>query len=370
MSESKELFTSFRPVSKAEWIKKIEEDLKGKAYESLFRQTPEGLLLEPVHHRDDRKGKSNFRFSAENRPWIKRQNFHFENTAAALSKMNALAGSAFEAIGFHFDRAARVEDPGPLFKEASRLNLSLHLESDSTQLKEVLLNWANSEPGLAAKAKGSIGGGAIFPGAPDPGLRRAMPGMKQLLVNDLYNEPAPDNLIIDISLTLKKLNALLQHASRAGWSGDEIVEDLIIQLVAGPDFFRELARLRALRMLAANLLLLHHPNTKHPDGFLLHAVVRAGAEEDAYRGLLKGGTTALAALAGTADMLSIDSSTRSAELSTDEIQRLSRNIQLLFAYEVKATRVADPYRGSYYVETLSEKMAEAAWAHFTQSSEI
>jgi|GEM_PF-6178993 len=367
MSESKELFASFRPVSKAEWIKKIEEDLKGKAYESLFWKTPDGLILEPIHHRDDRKGKLDFRFSAEKRSWLKRQNFRFENTAAALSKMKSLADSSFDAIGFYFDRNAKAEELDILIKEASKINLSLHLESKNPKLKETLLNWANSEPALARRLKGSIGGEAILSKAPDPALSLSMPEMKQLLVNDFHNHRAPEDFISDISLTLKKLNALIQCASKGGWSGDKIVEGLIIQLVAGPDFFRELARLRALRMLAANLILLHHPDTKNSDRFLLHAVVRCEAQEDAYHGLLKGGTTALAMLVGTADMLSIDSTARSAELSAEEFQRLSRNIQLIYEYEVKASRVTDPYGGSYYVETLTEQIAGEAWSRFTQS---
>ena len=369
MSESKELFTSFRPVSKHEWIKKIEEDLKGKAYESLFWRTPEGLLIEPVHHRDDRQGKSNFRFSAENRQWIKRQNFHFENSRNAVSKMQTLAANGFDAIGFHFGGTAGAEDLGPLFREASRLNLGLHLEGCNSGMKEALLSWAESDAPVALQAKGSLGGEAIVSAAPDTALSQAMPGMAQLIVNDIEKRPAPEDLIADMSLTLRKLHALMQRATGAGWTGDEIAGQLIVQLVSGQDFFRELARLRALRMLTANLLLLHDPNTRHPDRFLLHAVLRAEDADDPYRGLLRGSTSALAALAGTADMLSLDSSARSAELSAPAFERLSRNIQLLLEYEVKAARVADPYQGSYYVETLSEKMAGEAWEQFTQSSE-
>ena len=369
MSESKELFTSFRPVSKHEWIKKIEEDLKGKAYESLIWQTPEGLRIEPVHHRDDRRGKSDFRFSVENRQWIKRQNFHFENSRLAIAKMQDLAANGFDAIGFHFGRTAGAEDLGTLFKEASRLKLSLHLEACHSDLKEALLSWAESDVTGAMQAKGSIGGEAIVSEAPDTALAQAMPGIAQLVVNDMEKRPAPVDLIADMSLTLRKLHALMHRARQAGWRGDEIAEHLIVQLLPGQDFFRELARLRALRMLTANLLLLHDPDTRHPDRFLLHAVLRAEDADDPYRGLLRGSTSALAALAGTADMLSIDSSARSKELTASAFERLSRNIQSLLEYEVKATRVADPYQGSYYVETLSEKMAKEAWEQFTQSSE-
>ncbi len=361
MSESKELFTSFRPVSKVEWIKKIEADLKGQPYSSLIWHTPEGLSVEPIHHRDDRRKKAPLRFSTENQRWIRRQNFIINTGEEARQAMQALSESEFDAIGLNFRGHLTADFLPEILQKADQLQLAIHLHTKDVDIENGMLAFAAVHPQIAARLKGSIEEGES-PSMRSIAFQKAFPAFYHFISSDSKTSFENDSLIEAIVHTLQAIDQVIQKALPEGQSIASIRDRLLVNVQIGSDYFREMARLRATRFLIANLFLQYDENLEKADQFTLHVRAAGQPGEDPYRNLLKNTTSALAALAGTADMLSLDS--RGEEV---QFARLNRNIQLILFYENKAGRVADPYFDSYYVEELSDQLAKAAWEQFIEN---
>jgi methylmalonyl-CoA mutase len=174
-------------------------------------------------------------------------------------------------------------------------------------------------------------------------------------------QKGPD-LVQELGRLTTAASLCLRHLVATGLQRVVAASQIGFSLGIGREIFPEIAKLRALRLLWSRLL--RYEGLEHEVEPWLHAVCPSevvGGDPEAWAHLLRGTTATFAAIAGGADV--ITSVPFEHDASSDSA-RLARNIQLILSLESLLADVEDPGRGSYYLEWLTEELAERAWTHF------
>ena len=175
----------------------------------------------------------------------------------------------------------------------------------------------------------------------------------------------------ELAFTLANLADTYDDLTSSGLPIDRLVPKTTISMAVGTSYFMEIAKLRALRVLWQQFMA-YYPAADHTDGTarqpFLHATTSPFHDSTAtpYTNLLRATTEAMAAVIGGCNALTVrpyDAVTG----QTDEFsERIARNVSVLLKLESYLDKVADPSAGSYYVESLTHQLTEAAWALFLQ----
>ena len=137
-------------------------------------------------------------------------------------------------------------------------------------------------------------------------------------------------------------------------------------MAVSTSFFVDIAKLRALRILWANLLDAYGAGDA-PLPLLVAHLARETQADDQHTNMIKAGTQSMAAVIGGADRLYVrPADFFNQEPSSSFTRRIARNVQHILKMESHLDRVGDPGAGSYYIEMLTEKLADAAWREFQE----
>lgn len=149
---------------------------------------------------------------------------------------------------------------------------------------------------------------------------------------------------------------------KAGWDAGDAAATIEVELAADTDIHLTIAKLRAMRLVWAQMMDAWGVSDSRA-ALYLHATTaeRGLSAIDPWTNLIRAACAGFAATAGGADALTITPITRASGRSTPFSRRLARNLHILLAEETHAGKVNDPAGGSYLHETLSHKLAEAAW---------
>lgn len=364
------LFTGFAPVSPEAWRTRAEKDLKGKPFDELTTTTAEGIVYQPFFTEtpgdaveNDRPGTGDMRrgnvFNAADHGWQSVQ--WIAGDAAATLVREALSADVHA-----FSMLETGDAPAPVALLDFRyhaLHLQVSSSADPAATVQRLLDHAKSHNGLA-----SLTGTLYLPmgtragfSLPDAlalaaSVRAQAPYLAPLGISVYYDNVGP---VEQIALALHRIGAL------ALANGGNAPEGLALHVPVGTQFLLEIAKLRALRQLAAQLLDslgADTPEAKSPF-ILAQTAPYAAANRDALNNLLPATTEALAAAIGGANGILVqahdgENSPRSA--------RLARNVQHLLRHESHIGAVLDPAAGSYAIESLTSQLAEAAWKRFRE----
>lgn len=417
------LFDEFPPVSTEDWESKIREDLGGKDYDRmLVWDSLEGVTVQPYYRRGDLDGLPHVASDAPSplvdasaRPangWRVRQ----EIAASSLPEANRLAREALDRgatdLGLVVDVPPRADtegsaSPGPsagvpvrtvgdlkaLLDDVALADVGLHLTGGTSGavLLAMLLALAEEravDPGrlrgsvhydpAAALATGQVASPpTAFALAADLARTRdAVPGVRTLTVSAKPYHDAGASLVQELAFTLGALSETLAHLTDDGVALPTAVDALQFVVPVSTRHFLEIAKLRALRLLAPQVIgafaAADDATAKGvdvaPTDLFVQAVTsqRTQTVYGPYVNMLRGTTEAMSAVLGGCDVLSVapfDALTREpSSFST----RIARNTQLVLRDEAHADQVADPTAGSYYVEAVTDQLARRAWARFQQ----
>lgn len=158
--------------------------------------------------------------------------------------------------------------------------------------------------------------------------------------------------------------------THAGLSVDQLIPKTILSVAIGTSYFMEIAKLRALRVLWSRFVSAYQTTPPARPAFI-HAQTSSFYEavRSSYTNLLRATTEAMAAVIGGCDVLTVRPYNAVFTQSVDGSDqayagRIARNVSILLKEESYLDKVADPAAGSYYIETLTNTLAEAAWALF------
>ena len=376
-------FPEFAPVTTAQWLGQLTRELKGADPASLRRTLPEGLTLEPFYHREALPALGGPPPPLPPRPAPCRNVVALAVPAGTDGRLQIEQGAdalARGADGLHF-RLHGDPTPFAVANLAARLPLAstwvgYTVEQGPERLLARLATAAEGAPLLGflrfMPLAGPEGAELLpFRGA----LRqcvaraRAWPEFSALAVNGTFFGNRGATLTQQLAFSLSTAAALLTELPAEDESGPslpDVARALHLEVAVGPSYFPEIARLRATRRLWATLL---HGYGLPPDGaatLLIHASTSTWTQTtlDPHTNLLRHTTEAMSAVLGGADSIQVAPFDCLYQAPNEFSARLARNLPVILQEEAHLDWVADPAAGSYFIETLTDELARAAWVEF------
>ena len=212
----------------------------------------------------------------------------------------------------------------------------------------------------------------VYP--PEPSMRivsdiigytaREMPKFNSISISGYHMQEAGANLVQELGFTLADGKEYVKAAIAAGMDVDAFAGRLSFFFAIGMNFFMEVAKLRAARLLWHRIMT--EFGAKKPESLMLRTHCQTSGvslqEQDPYNNVVRTAYEAMAAALGGTQSLHTNALDEAMALPTEFSARIARNTQLILQEETGITHVVDPLAGSYYVESLTAELAEAAWA--------
>ncbi len=212
----------------------------------------------------------------------------------------------------------------------------------------------------------------IYP--PEPSMRivsdiieytsNKMPRYNSISISGYHMQEAGANLVQELAFTLADGREYVKAAIERGMDVDAFAGRLSFFFAIGTNFFMEIAKLRAARLLWSKIMAEFNPKVAQSSMLRTHCQTSGVslAEQDPYNNVVRTAYEAMSAVLGGTQSLHTNSFDEAIALPTEASARLARNTQLILQHETGVTNVVDPLAGSYYIEKLTADMAEAAWA--------
>ena len=374
-------FPGFAPLTTAQWQAQLTRELKGADPASLRWTMPEGLVAEPFYHREAWAALGGPPPPLPPRPTPCRNVVALAVPAGTDGRLQIEQGAdalARGAEGLHF---LLHGDPGTFAVAALAERLPLAttwvgytVPQAPDLLLERLRTAANGQPLRGWLRFGPPAGpeGAELP-AYRATLRRCLalaqwPEFTALAVNGAYFGNRGATLTQQLAFSLSTAAALLAELPDAasGLAVAEVARHLHLEVAIGPSYFPELARLRAARRLWATLLHGFGLPAAGAATLPIHATTSTWTQTtlDPHTNLLRHTTEAMSAVLGGADSLQVAPFDCLYQAPNEFSARLARNLPVILQEEAHLDWVADPAAGSYFIETLTDELARAAWAEF------
>jgi methylmalonyl-CoA mutase len=212
----------------------------------------------------------------------------------------------------------------------------------------------------------------IYP--PEPSMRivadiieytaRRMPRFNSISISGYHFQEAGATQALELAFTLADGREYVRAAIARGLDVDEFAGRLSFFFGIGMNFYLEIAKLRAARLLWCRVM--EGFGAKSPKSKILRTHCQTSGwsltEQDPYNNIVRTAIEAMAAVFGGTQSLHTNSFDEAIALPTDFSARIARNTQLVLQEESQITRVVDPWGGSYLMETLTQQMADRAWA--------
>ena len=212
----------------------------------------------------------------------------------------------------------------------------------------------------------------IYP--PEPSMRvigdiieftsRNCPRFNSISISGYHMQEAGANQALELAFTLADGREYVKTALSKGLDVDEFAGRLSFFWAIGMNFYLEVAKLRAARLLWWRIM--KGFNSKNPKSLMLRTHCQTSgwslAEQDPYNNVVRTTIEAMAAVFGGTQSLHTNALDEAIALPTEFSSRIARNTQLIIQEETHITSVVDPWAGSYMMEKLTQDMADRAWA--------
>jgi len=199
-----------------------------------------------------------------------------------------------------------------------------------------------------------------------------MPKFNSISISGYHMQEAGATADLELGYTLADGLEYVRTGIAAGMSVDSFAPRLSFFFAIGMNFFMEVAKLRAARLLWAELMAGFSPKSQKSLALRTHCQTSGWSltAQDVYNNVVRTSIEAMAATQGHTQSLHTNSLDEALALPTDFSARIARNTQLQLQLESGTTRPVDPWGGSYYVERLTHDLAERARAHLREVEEL
>jgi len=412
-----------------DWEKLAEKELRGRKLDELNWETPEGITVKPLYTAADLEGMeldgalpgvAPFQRGVRatmyaNRPWTIRQyaGFSTAEESNAFYRRNLAAGQ--KGLSVAFDLATHrgydsdhprvvgdvgkagvaidsVEDMKILFDSIPLDQMSVSMTMNGAVLP-ILANYivAAEEQGVKPEQlAGTIQNDIlkefmvrntyIYPPAPSMRIigdiigytSTKMPRFNSISISGYHMQEAGATQVQELAFTLADGLEYARAAIASGLKIDDFAPRLSFFFAIGMNFFMEIAKLRAARMLWAKMIKEFEP--KNQSSLMLRTHCQTSGvsltEQDPYNNVIRTAYEAMAAVLGGTQSLHTNALDEAIALPTDFSARIARNTQLILAEETGIPHVIDPLGGSYYVESLTNSIAAEAWKLIEEVEEM
>ena len=397
MTEIKQkLFTDFAPVTTEEWEAKINADLKGKDYErALVWKTYEGFKVRPYYRQENLEIMKyldtlpgEFPFVRGNKKtgndWLIRQNIFVSDFEVANKKALEVLGKGVTSLGFYFTNCDNIskENIGVLLKdiclEAAEINLVC--PGDSGKCSEIFSEyvaegkWENKNVLASASIdpigtfilKGKLGENAFSKLKPVFEKTRILPKFRIIAVHGKFFANSGSSIVQELAFSLAIGAEYLTQFTELGLNIDDIAKAIKFNFGIGNNYFMEIAKLRAARLLWAQIVKAYNPECDCSAKLIAHSETNRYnlTIYDPHVNMLRTQTEAMSAALGGAHSITVLPFNAIYETPTDFSERIARNQQILLKEESYLDKVSDPAAGSYYIENLTDSLVKESWNLF------
>ncbi len=410
------------------WQKQLEDKTGMSAGDYVWR-TLEQIDVRPLYTKADIEGMSHIGFAAglppylrgpypamyAQRPWTVRQyaGFSTAEESNAFYRRNLAAGQkglsvAFDLAthrGYDSDHPRVVGDVGKagvaidsildmkiLFDEIplDKMSVSMTMNGAVLPIMAFYILAAEEQGVQQDQLTGTIQNDIlkeymvrntyIYP--PEPSMHiiadifaftaKNMPKFNSISISGYHMQEAGATADIELAYTLADGLEYVRTGLKAGMDIDSFAPRLSFFWAIGMNYFMEIAKLRAGRLLWAKMIKQFDPQNDKSMALRTHSQTSGWSlqEQDPFNNVARTCIEAMAAALGHTQSLHTNALDEAIALPTDFSARIARNTQLFLQDETGITRVADPWGGSYYVETLTHELVDRAWAHIQEIEEL
>ena len=411
-----------------EWKDRIEA-ISGKSFKDLYQMTMEQIPLKPLYNKDDLAGMNHLHYVAGippflrgpyptmyvTRPWTVRQyaGFSTAEESNAFYRRNLAAGQkglsiAFDLAthrGYDSDHPRVVGDVGKagvavdsiLDMEILFSGIPLDKMSGSMTMNGAVLPVlafyivAAEEQGVKQEVlSGTIQNDIlkefmvrntyIYPPAASMRIigdifsytSQYMPKFNSISISGYHMQEAGATADIELGYTLADGLEYIRTGVNAGLNVDAFAPRLSFFWAMGKNYFMEVAKMRAGRLLWAKIIKQFNPQKTKSMALRTHSQTSGWSltEQDPFNNVVRTCIEAMAAALGHTQSLHTNALDEAIALPTDFSARIARNTQLYLQDETKICKVLDPWGGSYYVEALTQELVKSAWGHIQEVEKL
>ena len=413
--------SEFAPANLEAWTKAAQKSAPGGDVNALNWITPDGISVKPLYTAEDTanlphtntlpgfepyiRGPQATMYAV--RPWTIRQYAGFSTAEESNAFYRKALAAGGQGVSVAFDLATHrgydsdhprvtgdvgkagvaidsVEDMKILFNEIPLDKVSVSMTMNGAVLP-VLAGYvvAAEEQGVSQdKLSGTIQNDIlkefmvrntyIYP--PEPSMKiigdiieytaKNMPKFNSISISGYHMQEAGANQALEMAFTLADGKEYVKTAIAKGMDVDEFAGRLSFFWAVGMNFYLEIAKMRAARLLWTRIM--KGFNAKNPKSLMLRTHSQTSGwsltEQDPYNNVVRTTIEAMAAVFGGTQSLHTNSLDEAIALPTEFSSRIARNTQLIIQEETHITNVVDPWAGSYMMESLTQEMADKAWA--------
>ena len=398
------LFNEFPPVSTEAWKEKVVADLKGADFDrKLVWRTNEGFPVQPYYRQED-LNKLNYLDTlpgefpyvrgtkTNNNDWLVRQNIIVKDLEEANKKALEILMKGVTSLGFVFNECTEVTvaDLGVLLNNICLESVEVNFVAKCCTCKiaeafaaYVLAgNWdpKNIEASVAYDPFGNYLLYGRFKNGVDHVVTQAqnlvaktteLPKYRVLAVNGKNYGNAGASVVQELAFSLAQGAEYLSALTEAGTAVDDVAKNIKFNLSVSANYFMEIAKLRAARLLWAQIVKAYEPKCECGCKMKVHAETGSWNKTfyDPYVNMLRTQTETMSAALGGADSITVLPFNAIFEDPTTFSDRIARNQQLLLKEESHFDKIVDPGAGSYYIEELTASITDEAWKLFLEIQE-
>jgi len=199
-----------------------------------------------------------------------------------------------------------------------------------------------------------------------------MPRFNSISISGYHMQEAGATADIELGYTLADGLEYIRTGLRAGLAIDDFAPRLSFFWAIGMNYFMEIAKMRAARLLWAKLIKQFNPQDPKSMALRTHCQTSGWSltEQDPFNNVARTCIEAMAAVLGHTQSLHTNALDEAIALPTDFSARIARNTQLYLQHETGITQIVDPWGGSYLVETLTHDLARRAWGHIQEIDQL
>lgn len=404
-----------------DWTKLAEKESKGKKVDDLSWKSLEGVKVKPLYTKEDVeslkfantmpglepfiRGPKATMYAG--RPWTIRQYAGFSTAEESNAFYRKALAAGGQGVSVAFDLATHrgydsdhprvsgdvgkagvaidsVEDMKILFSGIPLDKVSVSMTMNGAVLP-VLANYivAAEEQGVSPdKLSGTIQNDIlkefmvrntyIYP--PKPSMKiiadifaytsKHMPKFNSISISGYHMQEAGADAVLELAYTLADGKEYIETALAAGMNIDDFAPRLSFFFGIGMNFYMEIAKLRAARLLWDKIVSSYSPKDVNSKILRTHCQTSGWSltEQDPYNNVIRTTIEAMAAVFGGTQSLHTNAFDEAIALPTEFSARIARNTQIVLQEETHITNVVDPWGGSYMMESLTQEIADKAWA--------
>ena len=402
ITKREKLFTEFPPVPTEKWEEVITADLKGADYErKLVWRTGEGFNVRPYYRAENLEGIQFLGSQAGEFPFVRgtrtHNRWHVHQTVAVECPKEAnaealkLLNSGVDSLGFSIAKEGfTAADLDELLREISIPAVELTFCGVQTGNVAGLVLDKLEKEGLMADAHVAFCIDPLVKGLSQKGdfcspdgekcfakivslieRTREYKHIRIVTVSAGIFSNAGSTIVEELAFALSAGTDYLARLTDAGVDADTAARKLRFSFSVTSNYFMEIAKFRAARMLWANIVKGYAPAKNCACKMMIHARTADWNQTvyDPYVNMLRGTTEAMSATIAGVHSLEVTPFDAAFENPTEFSKRIARNVELLLKNESHFDQVVDPAGGSYYVENLTQSIAAEAWKLFLEIEE-